>query len=137
MGRCVTPTKCNVSATIEKVTLELISQGFNRSILTFHAAHSQAFGTAVQDYVASHQNSSGLMLLGSFLKRSYRKSPYPVPTLTMGGELDGVCRVSRIMEEYVHHIQMAGNHSEAIHAEVPGDSNPGHESLAVCVWDTF
>ncbi len=46
--------------------------------------------------------ASGQILLGSFLQRKNRSAAYAFPTLTMGGELDGVCRVTRIMEEYWH-----------------------------------
>jgi hypothetical protein len=51
-----------------------------------------------------------ILLIGAFLDRSYRSKdhnyPFPLPTFTVGAELDGVCRVSRILEEYYYLIHM-------------------------------
>ena len=45
-------------------------------------------------------NVAGQILTGGFLARSViaPKLNYPVPTLTVGGELDGLARVTRIVE---------------------------------------
>ena len=70
----------------------------------FFSGHSLG-GAVIQDYVNNEaKNASGLMLLGSFLKRWYRNVTYPVPTMTIGGELDGLVRVTRVMEEYYHRV---------------------------------
>ena len=61
--------------------------------------------------------SAGQILFGSFLQRIYRSSPpapYPVHTLTIGGELDGVARLTRIMEEYYHRVQVATDPTKAV-----------------------
>lgn len=60
------------------------------------------------DYVASKPDDADAMfLLGSFITRKYKTGKtdagrpqvkFPVPTLTIGGELDGLCRISRIVE---------------------------------------
>jgi hypothetical protein len=110
------PKRADIALVMDRVTQEMVAQGFKRYDPTFIAVHSQAMASVVQDYVASNVNTSGLILLGSYLKRSYRgTSPsYPIPTLTIGGELDGVCRVTRIMEEYVHRHIYTKNQTDAI-----------------------
>lgn len=39
---------------------------------------------------------------------------YPVPTLTVGGELDGLTRITRMMEGYYHQVLLAPSSSAAI-----------------------
>ncbi len=82
------------------------------------AAHSPLSAISLQEYLAKNATlakaTSGQILLGSFLQRIYRSSPYPVRTLTISGELDGVARLTRIMEEYYLRVQEAANPSEAI-----------------------
>jgi len=90
----------------------MVSMGLKQPLGSlFLAAHSQEPTAALlQDYLAGNSTLSqgihGLILLGAFLKRSYRSSPIPFPILTIGGELDGVCRITRVMEEYVHRVMM-------------------------------
>lgn len=106
-----------IGSGIDRVLGQIMS---NKTIYLFFAAHSPApSGSSLQDYLVKNvtltQKTSGLIMLGSFLKRSYRGSPsFPIPTLTIGGELDGVCRITRIMEEFIHRISMASNRDEAI-----------------------
>lgn len=96
----------------------LHKQGMNLDTPIFYAAHSPQSGSAVVSFVLEDivpaNGTSGFIMLGSFLKRMHRSGDFPVPTLTVGGELDGVCRVSRIMEEYVHHIDMAEDYMAAV-----------------------
>ena len=78
--------------------------GMSTATTVFFAGHSVG-GAALQDYVNSEaKDAPGLILLGSFLRRWYRNETYPVPTMTIGGELDGLARVTRIMEEYYHRV---------------------------------
>jgi len=51
---------------------------------------------------------AGLVLTGSFITRKYMwpTMTYPFPTLTIGGELDGLCRVTRITEAYYQQVVM-------------------------------
>jgi hypothetical protein len=67
----------------------------------FFAAHS--LGTVfLQDFVKAHRpNATAQLLLGGFLLRSSR-TDFPVPTLTIGAELDGLARVTRIAEAAYH-----------------------------------
>ena len=115
LGGAVQPAPKDVAVMVGRAAQGLVAEGFKMSEPSFIAAHSEATASAMQDYAVSTLNATGLILLGSFLKRSYRASPpYPIPTLTIGGELDGVCRVTRIMEEYVHRIHAAENRTAAI-----------------------
>lgn len=107
----------DIGSLTDRAVAELESHGFKKGSPIFLAVHSQTRGSLVQDYVASsslRHHFTGLVLLGAFLKRSFHSTPFPVPTLVLGGELDGVCRVSRIMEEYVHRIHDVENRTEAI-----------------------
>ena len=68
----------------------------------FFAGHSLG-GIILQDYVyINPSNVTGQILMGSFLLRKYHNKTYPVPTFTLGGELDGLARVTRIMEAHYH-----------------------------------
>ena len=75
------------------------------------------------DYVASNApNADGMFLLGSFLTRKYKTATtdegrpqveFPVPTLTVGGELDGLCRISRIAEALYTQITFSADPGSA------------------------
>lgn len=91
---------------ISRVLKSMTEQGMNASAV-FYSGHSLG-GAMVQDYVYKNGDSSqGQILMGAYLLRKYRNQTYPVPTLTVGGELDGLTRVTRIMEEYYHRIFVA------------------------------
>lgn len=59
-------------------------------------------------------NATGQILMGAFITRSDRNHTggYPVSTLTIGGELDGLCRVTRIAEAYYHSVLIAPDHAQ-------------------------
>lgn len=98
---------------ISRVVRSMTEQGMNTSSI-FYSGHSLG-GAMIQDYVYKNSNSSwGQILMGAYLLRKYRNQTYPVPTLTVGGELDGLTRVTRIMEEYYHRIFMATDMQAAI-----------------------
>ena len=66
------------------------SQGMKSDVKVFFGGHS--FGGAVlQDYVKNNAKSAGgQILMGSFLLRKHQNDSYPVPTMAIGGELDGL-----------------------------------------------
>lgn len=73
----------------------------------FAAGHSLG-GIIVQGYAKSNASKfKGQILMGSFLNRGEvegnggEKCPYPLSTLTIGGEVDGLARISRIAEAAV------------------------------------
>ena len=92
-----------IESGIQRILGQMKSQGMNTSIL-FFAGHSLG-GAMLQDYVHSNPNGiKGQILMGSYLERKYKDQSYPIPTATMGGELDGLTRVTRLMESYYHYI---------------------------------
>ena len=87
----------------------------------FYGGHSLG-GAMMPDYVSSASSASGMFLLGSFITRKYKTGKtsggrpqveYPVPTLTVGAELDGLCRISRIAEAFYSQITFDENPSKA------------------------
>ena len=102
------PEPIVISGGIDRVLQSMKDSGMNATDIIF-AAHSLG-GVILQDYLNDNkQVGIGQILLGSFLLRKYRNVTYPVPTLTIGGELDGLCRVTRIMEAYYHQILHASD----------------------------
>ena len=103
------PEPVEMAANVERIIKSLQSAGMNTTRI-FFAAHSLG-GAILQDYLFSHPNMGfSQVLMGSFLLRKYRNQTYPVPTLTIGGELDGLCRVTRIMEAFYHRVLHAQEH---------------------------
>lgn len=93
-----------VGGAIEGALKNLSAAGMPEGTPVVLAGHSLG-GAFVQDWVASNANQvAAQILMGAFLKRQYRSAPYPVPTLTVGGDLDGLCRVTRLAEAYYHQI---------------------------------
>ena len=87
--------------------------GFNYTKLTpiFFAAHSLS-GHVIQDYLLVNTtipslpfNFTGLINYGGFITRynriSINQTNFP-PVLTLGGELDGFCRLTRIAEAFYY-----------------------------------
>ena len=63
----------------------------------------------MQDWAANPGSGivvHGQILLGSFILRKWRNQTdgYPVKTLTVGGELDGLSRITRMAEAYYHGV---------------------------------
>ena len=108
-----TPEPLEIAAGIKRIIGSLTEAGMNTTKV-FFAAHSLG-GTILQDYLFSNREVGfAQVLMGSFLARMYRNETYPVPTLTIGGELDGLCRVTRIMESFYHSVLKAGDRTEAV-----------------------
>lgn len=90
-------------------TLEQLQQAkLSTNASLFMAGHG-AGGITLQDWLAEEErvsvsNLKGQVLLGSYLQRKYRSSGYPLATLTLGGELDGLTRVTRLAEAYWHQV---------------------------------
>ena len=95
---------------IDRVLSAMKSKGMNSSTIFFAAHSSISSGPILQDYLIKNQElASGLILMGGFLQRNKRDVPYPIHTLMISGELDGVCRVSRMMEEYYLRVYLHQN----------------------------
>lgn len=92
---------------LDRILSSMKSKGMNSSTVFFAAHSSISSGPVLQDYLMKNQElASGLILMGGFLQRNKRDAPYPIHTLMISGELDGVCRVTRMMEEYYHQIYL-------------------------------
>ena len=85
---------------IDELLAKLRTAGMPENALLFLSGHS--LGGFVSQILAIKysQQLSGQILLGAFLQRIYQSSntTYPVSTLTISGELDGITRVTRIIE---------------------------------------
>ena len=92
-----------IAKNLDKILGAMSAEGMSSDAL-FLAGHSLG-GAVVQSYVAASPGKvRGQILMGATLLRKYRNETYPVPTLAVGGELDGLNRVTRIMEEYFHRV---------------------------------
>jgi hypothetical protein len=85
----------------------------------FYAGHSLG-GAMMPDYVNDEvaDSAKGMFLFGAFLTRKFKTGvtaegrpqvEFPVPTLTVGGELDGLARLSRVVEALYTQITFAEN----------------------------
>ncbi len=90
---------------INKVLSEMEQAGMPPTENLFFIAHSVG-GIAIQKYLKSFPDrAKGQILMGSFLDKWYLSNlndqgqtiiEFPVPTLTIGGTLDGLARITRI-----------------------------------------
>jgi hypothetical protein len=95
----------------------------------YYSGHSLG-GAVMPDFVNSNKEvlneSKGMILMGSFLTRKWKDDnnnnnttnalpqvSFPIPTLTIGAELDGLCRITRIAEAMYTQINVATNEQEA------------------------
>ncbi|XP_063426640.1 uncharacterized protein LOC134710278 isoform X2 [Mytilus trossulus] len=80
---------------------ELVDKGF-RGAKVFLAGHGDG-GHRASSYGHSifHKNRlDGVLLFSSFLSGSYRLNNYPYPVLTISGDLDGVTRVTKMVDAF-------------------------------------
>jgi hypothetical protein len=103
------PNPVDMKQRVEEVQSELIKAGLPQDAPSFYGAHS--LGTVfLQDYVKSlGGKAAGQILMGGWLVRKQFDPDldYPVPTLTIGAELDGLARITRIAEAYYHQKKQA------------------------------
>lgn len=84
---------------IKRIMASLVDAGM-KATSVFFAGHSLG-GIMLQDYLFANSSvAKGQILLGSFLTRKYANKTFPVPTLTTAGDLDGLCRLTRLMEAF-------------------------------------
>lgn len=66
----------------------------------FIAGHSLG-GAVLSSYAKSnYKRLQGVLLYAAYLKRGNALRDYPIPVLTLSGELDGLCRITRILETF-------------------------------------
>jgi hypothetical protein len=93
------PTRPKV---IDEIRTKLYASGMPNNTTIFLGGHSLG-GIASQTLAYKHVNEIfGQILIGSFLVRKYETAStiYPVSTLILSGELDGLARVTRIIESF-------------------------------------
>ena len=104
------------------VIREMENSGLPPNSSYFCGGHSLG-GAVVQAFSGTYQSNytkiyddwkyEGQLLNAAFLTHEWRDSSmqlvvnYSIPTLTLGGELDGNCRISRIIEQY--YVQLMAN----------------------------
>lgn len=107
-----TPNPLKLDEGINRVLTTLQSSGMNTTTI-FIAGHSMG-GAVVQTWTNENADLiTGQILMGSFLTRVWKnkeyKFHYSVPTLTIGGELDGLARVTRFAEAFYTQITVASD----------------------------
>lgn len=127
-----TPNPLTIGEDIARIVsiMERVGGVNNRTAVWAYGAHSLG-GQMLQLFLANNTipgaHPAALALYGSYITRQYR-SPndsvpaYPVPVLSMAGELDGLARVSRFAEAYWHQQVAAdpANHNAYPVFIVPG-----------------
>lgn len=103
-----TPEPARLQANIDSTLSMMYAAGMDKRTPVYFGAHS--LGTVfLQSWCAKNtQRCKGLILTGGFIARSnyLPKFKFPVPTLTMGGSLDGLARVTRtVAEAYYHQVK--------------------------------
>jgi hypothetical protein len=94
------PFKIAAYKAINDALGDLKKNGFPKEGKIYLAGHSLG-GFSVAEYAYEKDNRfAGIILLAATLKRSDRKKDKTTKVLTIGGELDGVMRITRIAEEY-------------------------------------
>lgn len=105
-----TPEPVRLQADIDDTIKKMQAAGLSADAKIFYGAHS--LGTVfLQQFVAKNPGRcAGQILTGGFIARTnfYPKFNFPVPTLTMGGSLDGLARVTRtVAESFYQQITLA------------------------------
>jgi hypothetical protein len=144
----------NLEERFPQTLKELRDQGANTTDV-FVAGHS-AGGFMAQDFLSNKSVTGykGLILLGKFIKFEYidPETNFPVPVLTIGGELDGLTKISRLamsFNQMLSHPKGLGHiyypvaivpgayHSSYITGDVPPvilDSDIKNETTGPEVW---
>lgn len=107
------PDPIQIQSTVKNSLTDLRLNGFNYSGATpfFFAGHSLG-GVVLMGYLAENYMSlssqidfKGVILEGSFIQKNKlnktRSSSFP-PVLTLGAELDGLARITRMAESYYY-----------------------------------
>ncbi|XP_069106210.1 uncharacterized protein [Argopecten irradians] len=86
-----------IGGAVSKAESELKKRGVNHIFLAGHSLGGQITANYVLNH---HRGLSGALLFGSYLTRTVEPTSYPVPVLTIAGDLDGLTRLTRIQESY-------------------------------------
>ncbi|XP_059154584.1 uncharacterized protein LOC131940024 [Physella acuta] len=128
----------NLPLLMDESVRELKKLGLSVKHDLFLAAHGQPGQVAANYAEAMYETLRGLILLGSFLPKMFNFVSFPLPVLTLIGELDGVTRVTGIaqsIQALIHSSQFdsgfviqsplvileGGNHAIFISGTLPPD----------------
>lgn len=99
------PFDITASIAINNGLTDLKNAGFSSNSKIFIAGHSLGGMAAVEWGFANSNKIAGIIQFGSFLDRKYRdQQQLKAPVLMIGGELDGLSRITRFAEEYYNRI---------------------------------
>jgi len=114
LGTYLTPSPVpgEIGPRIDAVLKEMSVKGLDlQKVRLFYGGHSLG-SVFIQDHLYSYHGSQGPLqgkisvlgqvLMGGFIQRKYNfpTPTYPVSTLTIGGELDGLARCTRLAEAF-------------------------------------
>eukprot|EP00051_Salpingoeca_urceolata_P027436 m.481480 g.481480 ORF g.481480 m.481480 type:complete len:651 (+) comp22179_c0_seq1:58-2010(+) len=125
---CVIPG--TLSAAVDRAKQRLVAKGANASAPVIYSGHSLG-GSQIPAIVnasvaAGDHTAAGMVLMGSFLPRTFKtaRTPegrpqvyFPLPVLTIGGELDGLCRMPRMAEAFYSQIDFAADPTRAARSQ--------------------
>lgn len=98
------PFEFTTNLAVSSAIKDLQNAGFAQDSPIYIMGHSLG-GMAAADWGLSHVSQiKGIITLGSYLDRKYRDQDLGVPVLMIGGELDGLSRITRFAEEYYHRV---------------------------------
>ncbi|CAL1535766.1 unnamed protein product [Lymnaea stagnalis] len=93
-----TLTLDNLPLLLAECSQELRKNGMKQDSDVFLAAHGHV-GHLAADYAQAVPHTlRGLILLGTFLPRRFNVVSFPLPVLTLVGEIDGVTRITRVAQ---------------------------------------
>ena len=98
------PELVDLASRIAAVTKAFQEKGMSIDSPIFYAGHSLG-AVFLQELMARQKVAlAGQILMGAYILREYYypSFSYKIPTLTIGGEVDGLARISRIAETYYH-----------------------------------
>nr|KAG5698630.1 hypothetical protein BaRGS_003144 [Batillaria attramentaria] len=94
-----TPNPLQLPGAVNQAIKDLKKKGMT-SHNVFLAGHSLG-GVFVGEYGQKHADQlKGILLFASYLTRDVRLSDYPLPVLTISGDLDGQTRITRIADTF-------------------------------------
>ena len=103
-----TPNPLFIKTKISSSINSLYQKGLPKNSNLLYSGHSLG-GAFLVDYLFSQKildkkndNSTHAILLSSFITNKYLNTNYDDKILTISGELDGLCRITRMAENYYH-----------------------------------
>ena len=94
--------KVNINTVIQDGIHQLQEAGSNARYI-FIAAHGGS-GELIQNLNLKNQKIDGFIFLASYIQRHKRSYMENIPSLTIGGSLDGITRITRIAESFYKEI---------------------------------